>query len=122
MDQMDEGPVEVSGLAIREALKKLDTPEFKFTHDGFDCTIVERPDLLYCKKVHGFRESDSMHWTPKTLFDKDLTFEQARDAAIAIREGRFEGKIDHYGDYSICVEHSNNGPKEQIRQEENDEH
>ncbi|KKL87752.1 hypothetical protein LCGC14_1931550, partial [marine sediment metagenome] len=29
-----------------------------FEHNGFKCTITERPDLCYLYMVHGYRQSD----------------------------------------------------------------
>ena len=41
MDQIDEGPVEVSGLAIREALKRLEEGKVE---NGTETTSVEESD------------------------------------------------------------------------------
>jgi hypothetical protein len=80
----------------------LDT-KFTFSHKGLDCTIVERPDLLYCLKVHGFRKSNQTHWLPKMLFGKDLSFNRVKELVISMIDGVFigEGRVEQYGDYYI---------------------
>ncbi len=68
-----------------------------FEHKGFACTIMMRPDLRYVYQVHGFRESDQKHFLPKVKFDRELTFEQIRDASIAMIDDTFTGKLERYG-------------------------
>jgi hypothetical protein len=75
---------------IKEEIMSED--EFAFVYKGLECTIVERPDRLYCRQVHGFRESDSTHWLPGILFDTGLSFGRVRDLAISMIDGNFIGK------------------------------
>ena len=73
----------------------------EFEHNGFTCTITQRPDLCYVYQVYGFRQADKKHWNPKTKFDKDLTIEQVQKAAIEMMDGTFEGVIEVYGNLHI---------------------
>ena len=78
------------------------TEVVRFEYNGYSCDIVERPDLLYCKRVHGF--NGDVHWFPHVLFDKDLTFEQVQKAAISMLDNNFHGKVEEHCGYLICME------------------
>ena len=73
----------------------------EFEHDGFLCTITQRPDLCYVYQVHGFRQVDEKLWMPEIRFDKDLTIDQIKAAAIEMMDGTFTGKIEVYGDIHV---------------------
>ncbi|GAG24470.1 unnamed protein product, partial [marine sediment metagenome] len=74
-----------------------------FEHDGFECAIIHRPDLLYTYSVCGHRDSDNKDWLPHVVFDKDLTFEQIRSASIEMMDGVFDGEIETHGNIQIVV-------------------
>ena len=73
----------------------------KFEHNGFACTIIQRPDLCFVYQVHGFRESDEKDWIPKVKFDKDLSLKQIEKAAKEMMDGTFSGEIEVYGNLHV---------------------
>ena len=72
-----------------------------FEHDGFKCTITERPDLCYLYMVHGYRKLDDKDFLPEVMFDGKMTAEQIKNACIAIMDGTFSGKVEQYGNYNV---------------------
>ncbi len=79
--------------------------EATFEHNGFKCKITQRPDLCYLYAVYGHRELDNMDFVPfftrRILFEQNLTFEQIRDASIAIMDGTFKGVVERHGNYNL---------------------
>lgn len=83
--------------------------EVGFEHNGIDCRIVERPDLLYSRSVCGFRGEDV--WLPnidghQLCFDQSLTDEQIKDACVSIMDkGSFKGSIEPFmSDYIVVTD------------------
>ena len=72
-----------------------------FEHDGFTCTIMQRPDLLYMYQVYGYRDVDKKLWLPRIMFDKDISVEQIQKAAVEMMNGTFEGEIEVYGNIHV---------------------
>lgn len=74
-----------------------------FEHDGFKCTIIQRPELCFLWQVHGYREADDKEFLPNLLFEQNLTVEEIRDACIAIMDGDFSGKVERYRNFNVMV-------------------
>ena len=74
-----------------------------FEHNGFKCTITERPDLCYLYMVHGYRQSDDKDFLPNAFFVRNLTAGQIKDACIAMMDGIFSGRVERYGNYNVVV-------------------
>ncbi len=71
----------------------------KFEHNGFSCTVIERPDLYYTKQVFGIRGDE--RWLPRIKFDKELSLEQVQKAACEMLDGTFSGQIEVYNGIHI---------------------
>ncbi len=68
-----------------------------FELNGFSCTVTERPDLCYLRKVHGYRKSDDMHFLPTVLFEQDCSLEDIREVCASRLDGTFNGRVETYG-------------------------
>ena len=77
--------------------------EMTFEYKGFECQIIQRPDLYYAYQVSGYRESDKMFFNPKIKFSKNLIIEQIRTAAISMIDGTFKGKVEVYNNIQLMV-------------------
>lgn len=77
----------------------------KFSYAGFNCEIIERPDMFYLRQVRGFRESDKKLFgcNSPILFDRDLTLGAIRDACISMIDNKFSGNVEVYGDLAVVV-------------------
>ncbi len=94
----------------------------KFEHNGFTCTIMQRPDLLYMYQVHGVDRVKETVWSPKVMFDKDLSVEEIKKAAIEMMDGTFDGEVEVYGNFHVFTgaKHDSNDETKQAGREEID--
>ena len=78
------------------------TNGMKFEHDGFECVINERPDLLYLFQVYGHRKVDDAIFRPNLLFSRDLNDKKVIAACVSIMNGDFSGTtVYRYGRYNV---------------------
>ena len=90
----------INGRSVGGSLEMI-TDGMRFEHDGFECVINERPDLLYMFQVYGHREVDNVVFKPNLLFNRNLNDKKVITACVAIMDGDFSGTVYRYGRYNV---------------------